>query len=124
MEKGIPSSMYREHILELYKSPSNFGILENSTNEATEYNSICGDEITVQILIKNGKISNVKFSGSGCVLSIVASSLLTEKIKGMKIKEVMKLEKKDILKLLKIPIISSRIKCALLPLKATKKALK
>ena len=124
MHKGIQGSMYREHILELYKSPSNFGILENSTNEATEYNSICGDEITVQILVKNGKISNVKFSGSGCVLSIVASSLLTEKIKGMKIKEVMKLEKKDILKLLKIPIISSRIKCALLPLKATKKALK
>jgi len=124
MERGIPSGMYRKHILELYKSPSNFGILENSTNEATEHNSICGDEITVQILVKNGKISNVKFSGSGCVLSMVASSLLTEKIKGMKIKEVMKLEKKDILKLLKIPIISSRIKCALLPLKATKKALK
>jgi NifU-like protein involved in Fe-S cluster formation len=50
--------------------------------------------------------------------------LLTEKIKGMKLGSVMKLEKKDILKLLKIPIISSRIKCALLPLEATKKALK
>lgn len=124
MERGIPSSMYREHILELYKSPSNFGILKNATSEATEYNSICGDEITVQILVKDGKISNAKFSGSGCVLSMVASSLLTEKIRGMKIKDVMKLEKKDILKLLKIPIISSRIKCALLPLEATKKALK
>jgi len=124
MERGIPSSMYREHILELYKRPSNFGILENATSEATEYNSICGDEITVQILIKNKKISKVKFSGSGCVLSMVASSLLTDKLKGMKIKDVIKLEKKDILKLLKIPIISSRIKCALLPLEATKKALK
>ena len=124
MERGIPSSMYREHILELYKSPSNFGILENVTSEATEYNSICGDEITVQVLVKDGKISNVKFSGSGCVLSMVASSLLTEKIRGMKIKDVMKLEKKDILKLLKIHIISSRIKCALLSLEATKKALK
>jgi nitrogen fixation NifU-like protein len=124
MERGIPSSMYREHILELYKSPSNFGILENATSEATAYNSICGDEITVQLLIKNKKISNVKFSGSGCVLSMVASSLLTEKIKGMKLESVMKLEKKDILKLLKIPIISSRIKCVLLPIQATKKALK
>ena len=124
MERGIPSSMYREHILELYKSPSNFGILENVTSEATEYNSICGDEITVQVLVKDGKISNVKFSGSGCVLSMVASSLLTEKIRGMKIKDIMKLEKKDILKLLKIHITSSRIKCALLPLEATKKALK
>ncbi len=124
MERGIPSSMYREHILELYKSPSNFGILKNATNKATEYNSICGDEITVQILVKDGKINNVKFSGSGCVISLASSSLLTEKIKGMKIKDVMNLEKKDILELLKIPIISSRIKCALLPIQATKKALK
>jgi len=116
--------MYSEHILELYKSPSNFGILENATSEATEHNSVCGDEITVQILVKDGKISNVKFSGSGCVLSIVASSLLTEKIKRMKIKDIINLEKKDILKLLKIPITSSRIKCALLSLEATKKALK
>ena len=116
--------MYREHILELYKSPSNFGILENVTNEATEHNSICGDEITVQLIIKNNKISDIKFYGSGCVISLVSSSLLTNKIKGMKIKDVMKLEKKDILELLKIPIISSRIKCALLPLEATKKALK
>jgi len=124
MHKGIPNSMYREHILELYKSPSNFGILENATHESTEYNSVCGDEITVQMLIRNNKINDMKFHGSGCVISLVSSSLLTEKIKGMKIKEVMKLEKKDILKLLKIPIISSRIKCALLPLEATKKALK
>ncbi len=124
MERGIPSSMYREHILELYKSPSNFGILENATHKNTAYNSICGDEITVQLFIKNNKIINTKFSGSGCVLSMVASSLLTDKLKGMKIKDVMKLEKKHVLKLLKIPIISSRIKCALLPLEATKKALK
>ena len=124
MEHGIPSSMYREHILELYKSPSNFGILENATSEATEYNSICGDEITVQLIIKNNRISDIKFYGSGCVISLVSSSLLTNKLKGMKIKDIMKLEKKDILKLLKIPIISSRIKCALLPIQATKKALK
>ena len=124
MHKEISNSMYREHILELYKSPSNFGILENVTSEATEYNSICGDEITVQVLVKNGKISNVKFSGSGCVISLVSSSLLTDKLKGMKIKDIIKLEKKDILKLLKIHITSSRIKCALLSLEATKKALK
>jgi len=55
---------------------------------------------------------------------MVASSLLTEKIKGMKIKDIRKFEKRDILELLKIPVISSRIKCALLPLEATKKALK
>lgn len=124
MEKINYNDIYSKHIIELYKNPSNFGLLENPTYEKTEYNSVCGDEITVHVLVKNGKISNVKFSGSGCVLSIVASSLLTNKIKGMKIKDVMGMKKKDIFKLLKIPIIPSRIKCALLPLEATKKALR
>lgn len=124
MERGIPSSMYREHILELYKSPSNFGILKNATHESTAYNSICGDEITVQILVKDGKINDIKFHGSGCVISLVSSSLLTDKLKGMKVKNAMNLEKRDVLELLKVPITSSRIKCALLPIQATKKALK
>ncbi|GIU68167.1 MAG: hypothetical protein KatS3mg001_017 [Candidatus Pacearchaeota archaeon] len=124
MEKGIPSDMYKEHILELYRSPSNFGILEKSTHEATEYNSVCGDEITIQMIIEKGIIKDAKFSGSGCVISIVSSSLLTDKIKGKKIEEIKNLTKKDILKLLKIKITPARIKCALLPLEAAKKALK
>lgn len=123
MEKGIPSEMYREHILDLYRHPSNFGILNNATHKYTEYNSLCGDEITVQLLVKDGEIKDVKFNGSGCVISMVSASLLTEKIKGMKLEGVGRLNRSDILKLLKIPIVPIRIKCALLPLEATKKAL-
>ncbi len=116
--------MYREHILELYKSPSNFGILENPSHEATEYNSVCGDEITVQLAVKNGMIKDVKFQGSGCVISIVSTSLLTNKIKDMNISSVKKLNKNDVLKLLNIKLNPARIKCALLSLEAVKKALR
>ncbi|HEB47057.1 MAG TPA: iron-sulfur cluster assembly scaffold protein [Candidatus Pacearchaeota archaeon] len=124
MEKGIPSDMYREHILELYKSPSNFGTLKNPSHESTEYNSVCGDEITIQLLIKNNVVKDIKFSGSGCVISTVSASLLTDKIKGMSPEDVKELSNKDILKLLKIKITPARIKCALLSLEAAKKALK
>ncbi|MBU2503522.1 MAG: iron-sulfur cluster assembly scaffold protein [Nanoarchaeota archaeon] len=119
----IPDDMYREHILELYKSPSNFGELEKANHEATEHNTICGDEITVQLLTENEIVKEAKFSGSGCVISMVASSLLTDKIKGMKISEVLKLNQKDILKLMGIKVTPARIKCALLPLEAAKRAL-
>ena len=124
MEKGIPSAMYREHILDLYRNPSNFGILENATHKKTEYNSLCGDEVTVQLLVKDGKIEDVKFNGSGCVISMVSASLLTDKIKDMSMEEIKRLDRRDILKLLKIPINPARIKCVLLPLEATKGALK
>ena len=124
MEHGIPSDMYREHILELYKSPSNFGTLKNPSHESTEYNSICGDEITIQLLIKSNVVKDIKFSGSGCVISTVSASLLTDKIKGMSPEDVKELSRGDILKLLKVKITPARIKCALLSLEAAKKALK
>jgi|TARA_Y100000310_G_scaffold70252_1_gene65838 nitrogen fixation NifU-like protein len=121
---GLSEKMYREHILELYKNPSNFGELEKPTHEHTEYNSFCGDEITVQLIIKDGEVNNVKFNGSGCVISMVSSSLLTDKIKNMKIEDIKELDKKEIFELLKISINPGRIKCALLPLNALKGALK
>ena len=124
MEIGIPNNIYREHLIELYKSPSNYGELKGANREATEHNSLCGDEITVQLLVEDGKIKDVKFNGSGCVMSLVSSSLLTDKIKNMDLREVKKLTKDDVLDLLKIKINPSRIKCVLLPLDAVKKSLK
>ncbi len=116
MNETFSDKLYKEHIMELYKSPKNYGELENHTHEHTETNSSCGDEITLQLVVKNGKIEDVKFQGSGCVMSLVSSSLLTEKIKGMELEEAKKLSKEDILELLKIKINPSRMKCVLLPL--------
>ena len=124
MEQGIPSDMYREHIMDLYKNPSNFGIMKNPTHKKTEYNSLCGDEITVQLKVKDGKVKDVKFNGSGCVISMVSASLITEKIREMSTEDIKKLNREDIMKLLKIKINPLRIKCALLPLEAAKRALR
>ena len=118
------SSMYREHIMDLYRNPSNFGTLDKPTNEYTEYNSLCGDEITIQIKSEKGKLKDVKFNGSGCVMSMVSASLFTDKIKGMKLNDVKKLGKAEVLELLKIKINPARLKCVLLPLNAVKGALK
>jgi nitrogen fixation NifU-like protein len=124
METIRHDSAYKRHILELWKNPRNFGTLKSPTHELTEHNSICGDEITVQILVKDGKIKDARFSGSGCILSIVSASLLTDKLRGMKTEDAKKLRKEAIKKLLRTNIHPSRMKCALLPLEATKKALK
>ena len=128
MEKEKHSSLtedrYREQILELYKSPSNFGILKNPSHEKTAYNSVCGDEITVQLLVKENRIKDVKFSGSGCVVSMVAASMLTDKIKGMKISDTKSIKAEDILETLKMKLNPARIKCALLAFEAVKGALK
>ena len=116
MNETFSDKLYKEHIMELYKSPKNYGNLENPTHEHTETNSSCGDEITLQLVVKDGKIENVKFQGSGCVMSLVSSSLLTDKIKGMKLEDAKKLTKEDVLDLLKIKVNPSRLKCVLLSL--------
>jgi nitrogen fixation NifU-like protein len=124
MPHEIVDDMYREEIMELYKSPSNFGQLKNKTHEKTAYNSVCGDEITVQLLVKDSIVKDIKFSGSGCVVSMVASSLLTDKLKGMNIDSIKGMKGEQVLELLKTKLTPSRIKCALLSLEAVKGALK
>lgn len=116
MNETFSDKLYKEHIMELYKSPKNYGELENPTHEHTETNSSCGDEITLQLKVKNEKIEEVKFQGSGCVMSLVSSSLITDKIKGMKLGDAKKLTKENVLDLLKIKVNPSRLKCVLLSL--------
>ena len=112
--------MYKEYILELYRNPNNFGKLKKPTFEHKEYNPLCGDEIEISILIENECVKDINFRGKGCVLSLAAASLITDKIKGMNIKDVLILNKDDLLNILQIPITITRLKCILLPLEAIK----
>ena len=116
--------IYKEHILDLYKNPHNKGDLENPTHEFLKNNPLCGDEIKIQLKIKNNKIIDVKFEGVGCVISMVSTSMLTDKIKNMEVESAKKLTKEDILEMIHIPISSVRLKCALLSLDTLRGALK
>lgn len=117
-------NIYKEHILDLYKNPHNKGNLKNPTHEFSKNNPLCGDEIKIQLIVKKNKITNVKFNGQGCAISQASASLLTDKIKNFSVNEIKKFSDENALKLLKIPISNTRIKCALLPLDAIKGALK
>jgi len=123
MEDTLSKEMYREHILDHYRYPHNFGKLEKADKEHMESNLLCGDNLTIQLLLKDNTISDIRFSGSGCAISIAAASLLTDKIKNMNVDDVNMLKATDLLELLKIPISQPRLKCALLSLETIKGAL-
>ncbi len=118
------SDIYNEFILELYKNPLNFGRIENADLQAASYNALCGDRIELFINI-NGKhkIKEIKFFGSGCAISQASASLLTEYLKGRTIEEAKKIDKNEILKMIKIDLSKnpSRMKCALLVLETLRK---
>ena len=73
--------------------------------------------------IKNGKIHDIKFNGQGCAISMASASMLTEKVKGVKVEEVKKMEYKDIEEMLGISLSSARKKCAYLAYEVLKKLL-
>ena len=123
MDEPLAREMYQEHILDAYKYPSNFGTLENATHTHREHNPLCGDDITIQLVIEENKVKSVKFKGRGCAISMASASFLTDMIKGKTKEEISQLNKDHILELLQIPIGPVRLKCALLSLETVQKAL-
>lgn len=116
--------MYQENILDHYKSPRNFGKIENATVHHHEYNPLCGDELDMFLVIdENKKIVDVKINPHGCAISVASASMLTEEIKGKTIEELKKLSKENILEMLGIPISPVRLKCALLSLDTLKNSI-
>ncbi len=117
--------MYRKRILELARNPHNYGELECPiTNEFKQENFLCGDGIDVQLNVKDGVVQDIKFKGQGCALCTASASLVTDKVKKMKVDDVKNLGDKDILDILKIPVTPGRMDCAMITLEAIKNALK
>ena len=112
--------MYQEIILDYYRNPRNKGVLPHPDIISHDSNTSCGDEITMQVLVKDNRIGNVRFSGKGCAISQAAASMLTEYALGKSLEEVAKFNKADALNLINIPISCMRLKCALLGLKVLK----
>jgi nitrogen fixation NifU-like protein len=119
--------LYRENILDHYKHPHNWtpsaGELERVDLEFHDLNPLCGDELTVQLAVgADGTIEDIRFSGHGCAISQAAASMTSDEVKGMKVDDVLRLDRSFVLELLGIDISATRMKCALLSLKVIKGA--
>ncbi len=83
--------LYREIILDHYRSPRHRGSLASPTASHEGLNPLCGDEVTVDIAVKDGRIADVAYRGSGCSISQSSASMMTEAVLGKGLDEVKRL---------------------------------
>lgn len=118
------SKLYKEKIIDHYKNPRNYGELKRPDYKAQVANTVCGDEVTVYLREKKGKISEVGYKGTGCAISVAGSSMLSEQLIGLTKEEINELDNEYVLGLLGMQPRSPRVKCATLFLEAAKRAVK
>jgi nitrogen fixation protein NifU and related proteins len=135
-------TLYRQVIMDHYKNPRNKGVLEDGSLTVNMNNPTCGDRIQLTMNVENGIVTESRFDGEGCSISMSSASMMTQAIKGKKIEEALKLSKifsdmmqgkeydeddsidlGDIEALQGVAKFPARIKCATLAWKAMEKGL-
>jgi len=130
--------LYREVIMDHYQRPRNQGDLDESNLTIDMRNPSCGDEITLQLIVENGIVEDVRFRGTGCSISMASASMMTEAVKGRPLDEAIALSKmfREMMKghdvetddleeleaLRGVSKFPARIKCATLAWQALEKA--
>jgi len=86
---GDFDDLYREIILDHYRSPRNRGELDSPPAHRVEgFNPLCGDEVVISLLVEDGKLADLKIGGSGCSISQSSASLMSSAVKGKSLDEV------------------------------------
>jgi nitrogen fixation NifU-like protein len=84
--------LYREIILDHYRSPRNRGELPTPPAHKVEgFNPLCGDEVILYLIVEDGTVSDVKIGGQGCSISQASTSMMSAAVKGKTVDEARKL---------------------------------
>ena len=81
-------NLYREIILDHYRSPKNRGEVEDPDIRTKGVNPLCGDELELTIQLDGDLIHGIKFDGHGCSISQASASMLMEAIQGASFQEI------------------------------------
>lgn len=130
--------LYRRVIMDHYKNPRNRGQFDDNSVSIDLANPTCGDKITLQLKVTDGKVTDARFQGEGCSISMSSASMMTEAVKGKTYEEALQLaenfssmmkgaacefEYEDLEALSGVNKFPARIKCATLAWNALRKGI-
>jgi nitrogen fixation NifU-like protein len=130
--------LYRQVIMDHYKTPRNKGTLEEDSVNIEMNNPTCGDRIQLTLQVEDGIVKDAKFDGEGCSISMASASMMTQAVKGKDVDTALKMsgifsdmmlgkeyddsvDLGDIEALQGVSKFPARIKCATLAWKAMEK---
>ncbi len=117
--------IYREEVLDHYKTPRNQGKLVGDDVLTTSgANSSCGDSITIYLKVSSGIVEEMKWEGAGCAISTAAASKLSQYLPGKTVRELTEMSESTLTnEAIGIAVNPGRIKCLTLPATVVKKLL-
>jgi nitrogen fixation NifU-like protein len=84
--------LYREIIIDHYRSPRNRGELPVPPAHRVEgFNPLCGDEVVVYLEVDDGTLTDLRIAGQGCSISQSSASMMSATVKGRPVEEARKL---------------------------------
>jgi nitrogen fixation NifU-like protein len=92
------SGMYSDKVMEHFRNPKNMGEIKDADGVGTVGNPVCGDIMTIYIMVKDNRIKDIKFKTFGCAAAIATSSMITELAKGKTLDEASKITRDNVAK--------------------------
>jgi nitrogen fixation NifU-like protein len=108
-------ALYSDVIKQRYRQPRFRGRLEAPDATFEDVNPLCGDRIRIEVAVRDGRVTDARFTGDSCAISAAAADLLLEAARGRTLEEAHALGVPDVLERLDADIRPSRMKCVALP---------
>lgn len=83
--------LYKEIILDHYRHPRNEGVVESPDVATRGHNPLCGDQIELSMKLSGDLVEDVKLKCRGCSISQASGSLMSERVKGRPVSEILDL---------------------------------
>ena len=80
--------LYSDYILDHCRHPRNHNFIENYDVSGHDVNPFCGDEVDLQLVLDNGRVSGVGVQSVGCSINQASASMLSEVIGGRSMEEI------------------------------------
>ena len=113
---------FRAAVLAHFRHPRNRGPIESASASAEGANPLCGDRVRMQLRVSGDLIVDVGFTADACAICIASASVLTEHVRGLRLRDLAQVTDAWIAEALDGHPPPARARCLRLPLDTLRRA--